>query len=259
MGAWLVRFFEDSGHHVGIVDVRRSTGGPGRIPDAETAVHTSRAVVLATPIMETPPLLERLLDERTKCLILDILSVKAPIQSLLLAGARDGALVTSVHPMFGPSARTLTGRNLLIASCGVSAADRQARALFRRSALAITTIPIEHHDRLIAESLGLSHLVNLLFLGALSAAGPNASALARSSSATFSRQAAVARDVAHEGSRLYLDIQALNPTSPRVYRRVHDALDQLERLVASQDLEGFQALVAAGAARLEPSSPVLGP
>lgn len=254
MGRWLADFFEDSGHHVVVVDPRTDTTSRERCPDVRTAVASSDVVVFATPIRATSPLLEEALGSEGGALIFDVLSVKEPVAAALRAGARAGKRVTSVHPMFGPSARTLSGRNLLLVSCGVPEADRAARALFAGSALSVVEVPLDRHDLLIAESLGLAHAVNLLFLAALADDPATPHELARTASTTFHRQSSLARSVAAEGPELYLDIQATNPHSQEMYRDLGRALERLARIVDARDSGEFADLLSRGAAKLDPGA-----
>jgi chorismate mutase/prephenate dehydrogenase len=252
MGEWLAGFFEDFGHRVAVVDPRASRTERPTHPDVETAVGASDVVAFATPIRETAPLLRRATDTGTNALLFDVLSVKAPIVPALRDAVRRGRRVTSAHPMFGPSARSLSGRNLLIVSCGVPEADREARALFAPSALSISQVPLDRHDRLIAESLGLSHAVNLLFLAALSREPVRPGELSPAASTTFHRQSAVARAVASEGPELYLDIQSLNPHSGAVYRAMREGLDRLESIIERHDATAFRRILACGRRKLDP-------
>lgn len=252
MGRWLVRFFEDSGHSVSVVDSRAISSGPRTHPDVEAAVASSSVVAFATPIRATAPLLERAIDAAAAPLIFDVLSVKAPIVPALRRGVARGKRVTSVHPMFGPSARTLSGRNLLIVSCGNPEADRAARGLFAGSAVSMTEVPLDRHDLLIAESLGLAHAVNLLFLLALAADPASPHELAQAASTTFHRQSALARSVADEGAPLYLDIQAANPHTRAVYRELRRSLGRLVDIVEREDLPSFARALRDGAAKLDP-------
>jgi chorismate mutase / prephenate dehydrogenase len=257
MGRWLADFLEDGGHRVAIVDPALSEPGRASFPDIETAAEKVKVLAFATPVRSTAPLLRRAIDTGTRALLFDVLSVKAPIAPLLAQAARSGMQVTSVHPMFGPSARTLSGRNLLIVSCGVPAADRAARSLFARSALTIAEVPLERHDLLIAESLGMSHAVNLLFMATLGADPVSPHELARAASTTFHRQSALAALVASEGPDLYLDIQALNPHSWSIYEELRSGLDRLASVVEQQDRKGFREILAAGQAKLQPGEPSL--
>jgi prephenate dehydrogenase len=159
--------------------------------------------------------------------------------------------MTSVHPMFGPSARTLSGRNLLVVQCRNSHADDEVKSLFGATALSIGEVSLGDHDRIIAESLGLSHAVNLLFLQALGATSVSASELDRAASTTFHRQSSLAHAVATEGANLYLDIQARNPHSRRLYSELERSLRSLRSIVERRDVRQFRRILELGRAKLE--------
>jgi prephenate dehydrogenase/chorismate mutase len=252
MGRWLDEFLTDGGHEVRIVDPAASPDSPRTLPSVEAAMEWAHIVAFATPIRTTAALMERSLEPDSNTVVFDVLSVKAPIVPIVQAARRKGRHVSSAHPMFGPSARTLSGRNLLLVSCGDPEADRTVRGLFAGSALTLTEIPLERHDRLIAESLGLAHAVNLLFLSALASDPLTPPDLAAAASTTFHRQSSLAAAVAQEGPELYLDIQSLNPHSAEVYAELRGALYRLEKIVESRDLAGFRELLREGRAKLEP-------
>jgi len=252
MGRWLDGFLTDAGHEVRVVDPEANPRSARTLPSVAVAMDRCDIVAFATPIRLTAPLMERALERRSDAVVFDVLSVKAPIVPVLRAARRKGRAVASAHPMFGPSARTLSGRNLLLVSCGVPEADRAVRALFSRSALTLTEVALARHDQLIAESLGLAHAVNLLFLSALASDPFTPPDLAAAASTTFHRQSTLAAAVAQEGPDLYFDIQSLNPHSKEVYAELRAALDHLEGIVGRQDRRRFRELLEAGRSKLEP-------
>ena len=254
MGQWLDHFLSDAGHDVRVVDPRATEAAGRTLPTVEAAMRECEIVAFATPVRSTAPLLAAALEIPSEAVVFDLLSVKAPIQELLQSASVRGRLVTSVHPMFGPSARTLSGRNLLLLSCGVPTADQVVRELFAGSALTISEFPVAHHDRLIAESLGLAHAVNLLFLASLAQDPIAPPDLAAAASTTFHRQSSLAASVAQEGPELYLDIQSLNPHTGETYDELRMGLERLAAIVARRDLPAFRALLDAGRSKLEPGS-----
>jgi chorismate mutase / prephenate dehydrogenase len=252
MGRWLDGFLTDAGHRVRIVDPRADSASPRTLSSVEAAMQQCEIVAFATPIRTTASLMERALACRSEAIVFDVLSVKAPIVPAIQAARREGRAITSAHPMFGPSARTLSGRNLLVVSCGSKKADGAVRGLFAHSALTLSEVPLERHDRLIAESLGLAHAVNLLFLSALATDPLRPAELAAAASTTFHRQSSLAAAVAQEGPELYLDIQSLNPHSRNVYRELRTAMDRLEEIVERQEVGLFRELLGASRAKLDP-------
>ncbi|MCI4328168.1 MAG: prephenate dehydrogenase/arogenate dehydrogenase family protein, partial [Thermoplasmata archaeon] len=213
MGRWLVEFLRSRDYQVEVVDpAARSRGGPGRPPSLEAAAAAADIVLIATPMRVATGIYDRLWKTTTRAVVIDILSVKAPILRKIREGRAKGFQVASVHPLFGPSARTLSGRNLLVLDCGDAKATSTARSLFEGTALTITRMPIDRHDALMADLQALPRATSLLFAQTLVESGRTRSALERAETTSFHRELQVAREVLAERPELGLDIQALNPS-----------------------------------------------
>jgi len=226
MGRWLSAFFASRGHTITINDVFTADSAyPVR--DIPSGCRDADVVVVSTPIGISAGIIEQVLSVNKDALIFDILSVKTPVTSLLRKAAASGAKVCSVHPMFGPSAASIAGRNIIVCSCGHSAAADEAADLF--SGGKILRMEIEEHDPVAAYVLGLSHAVNLAFSGALVRSGFSAETLCAAASTTFRRQTAVSKEVSGENAGLYYAIQRENPYSEAAVQNLLDALVDLRR------------------------------
>ncbi|MDO5846505.1 MAG: prephenate dehydrogenase/arogenate dehydrogenase family protein, partial [Methanocorpusculum sp.] len=135
-----------------------------------------------------------------------------------------GRCAASVHPMFGPHAPSVAGRNILVCDCGCGRAADMAAGLF--CGADILRMPIASHDAMAAYVLGLSHAVNLAFSDALVHSGFSSSELYAAASTTFRKQTAVSREVSEENAELYYAIQRENPENDA-------AIANLERAVAA--------------------------
>lgn len=238
MGGWMREFFRASGHRVGIVDPRADrhrAEGYTVHPDLARAAQDADVIVVATPMRVAPSVYRELLKTESEGVIFDILSIKQPILPWVRRGIHSGLHLTSVHPLFGPSARTLSGRNLLVVECGDPRADLRAHHLFGASSLTITHVPIDHHDLLMAETLALPHIVALLF-GEVLAASPRAPReLWHAAPTSFLRQLESTQVIASESPELSLDIQHLNPASEALFERLEKALQAMRKAVREGD------------------------
>jgi chorismate mutase / prephenate dehydrogenase len=250
MGRWLARYFERRGAEVGIVDPRVGPSGRHRLESVEVAARWAGVIVFATPIGATRELLRIALASGTNVLIFDVLSVKSPILSLVRRAARSGANVTSIHPLFGPSTRSLVGRNLLVLSCGNPNADRRVRSLFSGTGLVVSQFPIHRHDRLMAETLGLAQVLDLLFLRTVASGGRSRGELARSTGTSFRRHAALARILWAQRPELTVGLQALNPSTPALLHRLRQELEDLSRLLGENDVRTVAESIERGFDRL---------
>lgn len=238
MGRWLGQFFLDQGHQV-------ESSDPS-LPDSielEAGVAGADIVALATPLVETPAVLQRVLACEQRPLVFDICSLKADLIPILRQAARAGHRVTSLHPMFGPGPTLLSGQTLLVCDAGNKQATAEARALFAHSALGLCDLPIEQHDRVMAVVLGMSHAINLVFALTLARFGLPMEVLGRLSSSTFARQIQTTAQVAGENPSLYHQIQHLNRHTPGVYVALSQSLGEFCAAATRRDEEYFVQLM----------------
>jgi chorismate mutase/prephenate dehydrogenase len=152
--------------------------------------------------------------------------------------------------MFGPNDVGLSGRHILFVDVGDKQAIAEARALFAHTAADCVELSLEEHDEVMAWVLGLSHLVNIAFAGALARSGEAVPLLRKISSSTFNAQLEVATNVVSENPHLYYEIQQGNANSAEVSRHFRAVLDELVGAVAEKDEEIFIRLMHAARERL---------
>ncbi|MEA1901940.1 MAG: prephenate dehydrogenase/arogenate dehydrogenase family protein [Actinomycetota bacterium] len=248
MGSWFVRFLESQGFAVAVADPSTGDGDYQRWHDADDRFDL---YVIATPLPVTAEILSEMAANPPEGLIFDIGSLKTPLRRGLDQLAETGALVTSIHPMFGADTDLLSGRHVVLVDLGNAEATSQARKLFSSTMASIVEMDLDSHDRLIAYILGLSHALNIAFFTALAESGEAAATLAELSSTTFDRQLDVASQVAGENPHLYFEIQYLNQYGGESLAALGAAVDRLRAVVEAGDVAGFSSLMEDGAAYLE--------
>jgi chorismate mutase/prephenate dehydrogenase len=252
MGAWFAEFLASQGYAIEIADPAADAALPyPRIADWRDSPLDHDIIIVATPIKIAASVLEELADRRPRGLVMDIGSLKTPLRSALGRLAAAGCRVTSIHPMFGPDTRLLSGRHVIFVDLGHAEATAEARSLFAPTMAEQIEMSLEDHDRLIAFVLGLSHALNLVFFTALANSGELVPRLQKLSSTTFDAQLKVAALVARDNPHLYFDIQTLNEYGGTALAALNDAAATISRLVESKDEAGFVALMEAGRRYLE--------
>lgn len=246
MGRWLASFFGAQGQAVTTLDPAGEVEGCATASDLESAARASHHVILATPLGPGREVLRQTLALRPSALVTDIFSLKSHVADLLSAAARHGLRVASLHPLFGPGVRTLSGRVMAVCDCGNRAAADQAAALFADTALTITRIPLGEHDAFMQYVLGLSHLTAILFFTTLANSGRSYADLAAMASTTFHKEARTAAEVARENPYLYYEIQHLNRHSAELFALLRESLARIEKAALSPDPARFAALMDAG-------------
>ncbi|MFU8831786.1 MAG: prephenate dehydrogenase/arogenate dehydrogenase family protein [Wenzhouxiangella sp.] len=248
MGGWLAGFLENQGFDVLLADPvyaesASATNCYARWQDAPADVDL---IVVAAPIRASVGIIDTLTQAGSKALVFEVASIKSPLIDPLRRAAQSGLTICSVHPMFGPDTRLLSGRHVLLMDAGCSAAVDQVADLFADTMAEVTRIPLADHDRLIALVLGLSHAINIAFFTALEKSGVRADQLAGISSTTFQRQLDIARDVAEENPDLYFEIQSLNEHAPAARAALNEAVQALQASIDEGDADAFRSLMLSG-------------
>ena len=249
MGRWFAAFLSEQAYEVTAAD---PAGGPPGVPTVwdwrEAEGGAWDVTVVAAPILESARVLEAMARTGWPGLVFDVGSVKAPLAPALVRLVERGLLAASVHPMFGPDAKLLHGRHILVLDAGNTEAADRAATLFGDTMAEILRLPLADHDPLIAYVLGLSHALNLAFLDALRTSGEQMPRLAGISSVTFDRQLRVSAAVADENPSLYYEIQRLNPHGERALAGLSEAVARLRKAVSGAREETFVRFMEAGRA-----------
>ncbi len=235
MGVWMSRYLDMVGYSVDVADQATGSTPFRQVDDWQAVVNDYDLIVVAVPLRPSNDILLRLAELKPECLVFDIGSLKSPMREGLDAMRQSGCRVCSVHPMFGPDEPGLSGRHILFVDVGNKEAIAEARALFAHTAADCVELSLEEHDEVMAWVLGLSHLVNIAFAGALAESGEAVPLLKQISSSTFNAQLNVATQVVSENPHLYYEIQQGNDNTAEVSEHFRKVLDELVTAVAGND------------------------
>lgn len=220
MGHWLVRFFETQGHRVRVYDPAALPAEAGTFATLAEGLVSASMVFVAVPLDRVSAAVEEIAATGFAGVLCDVASVKEHLRPALAAARERGIAVTSIHPMFGAGARTLSDKVICLCDCGVPSATERVAALFRETAVTLVPLSLERHDEIASYVLGLSHFLNLLFARVLATSGLSFAELTAVGSTTFHSQFATTESVVRENPLLYYEIQRSNRFSERVYREV---------------------------------------
>jgi chorismate mutase/prephenate dehydrogenase len=245
MGRWFVDFFASQGFATTVAD-KTVEDGPSQYENWTDAGVDFDVIVVAAPLAVSGRILAQLAVLKPKGLVFDIGSLKSPLIDGLKELKSAGCRVTSVHPMYGPDTRLLSGRHLIFCDVGDPEATASAKELFGATMVEQLDMGLEDHDRLIAYVLGLSHALNIAFFTALSESGEAAPKLAQLSSTTFDSQLLVSEAVAQDNPHLYFEIQNLNKFGLGPLDALCEAAERIRETVAGGDEKAFVELMQKG-------------
>ncbi len=243
MGRWLCRYFRSRGYDVVVNDIAGPLEDFAFEPDLAKGVLAADVVAVAVPMSVCADILNRIAAIQPKALVFDVASLKAPIEKELRAMGHAGLRVASVHPVFGPGLWPLSSGNITFSDCGNAVAVVETKELFRASGASFVDVSLDHHDEFMAFLLGLTHLCLLTFARCVAQSPFDLAGLKRSAGTTFSRLSSAAAGLLADSPSLLRDIQALNPHTATVHRRIRDVLDDWKRATEAPDGSAFYRLI----------------
>lgn len=242
MGRWMVRFLEAQGWSTSILDPAAPEGENRR---SEEWLHEADLVVCSTPPEQTRRLYRRFRRECPRGVVADLASIKTPlvepIRDLLEAGCR----VASFHPMFGPDTPLLRNKEVVICDTGDAAACELVESLFRPTTAELVHLPLEEHDRVMADVLSLAHATVIAFTLAVP---PEAPAV---HSNTYRSLLDLAENAVDQNPDVYFQIQAHNPHSIGAIERLQAGIDEVRDVVETYSRSTFAELLAEGKRHLK--------
>lgn len=237
MGRWFTRFLADQGYAAGALDIDGSTDEHAWARDA---LPTADLVVCSTPPAATAAIYESWTDRPPRGVIVDIASIKTPLIEPIRRLQAAGARVASIHPMFGPSVVLLRDCDVVVCDTGDAEAAGVVTRLFTSTTARLLNLPLEEHDRLMADVLTLAHATVIAFALAL----PDAAVPVRST--TLGALQTLSANLVRESPDVYYEIQALNPNSEAALERLAEAIARVRTAVGSRDAAAFRKLLAEG-------------
>lgn len=156
--------------------------------------------------------------------IIDLLSVKVYPRDVLTREFGDQIQAILTHPMFGPdsvSSAGLQGQRIVVDK--FSASDEQVEfwcAYFRAKQLQVVELSAEEHDRLAAESQGLTHFIGRI-LGTLNFNSTPIDTLGASMLQEIKSQ------VCRDSWQLFVDLQTFNPFTREMRVRLGEATENV--------------------------------
>jgi chorismate mutase/prephenate dehydrogenase len=240
MGRWFIRFLADQGFATGSLDVR---GSEEENDWARQALPTADLVVNATPPGTTALLYDSWVANPPAGVIADISSIKTPLIAPIRRLQDAGARVASLHPMFGPSVVLLRECDVVICDTGDAEATAVVEQLFSLTTARLLHLPLDEHDRHMADVLTLAHATVIAFALAL----PEVPVPVRST--TLGALQTLSSALMRESPDVYYEIQALNPNSASALDRLAAAIGRVSSAVSSRDAAAFRSLMEDGKAR----------
>ncbi|MFN4133525.1 MAG: prephenate dehydrogenase/arogenate dehydrogenase family protein [Candidatus Hadarchaeales archaeon] len=171
MGRWLAAFAKSLGEVVVADAVPARSKGVAKELGVEwdkpsKAAAGADIVFVAVPIAKTPDVLDSMAKVMKKdALLTDISSVKKEVCEKMRR--LDGPELVSIHPLFGPGARTIAGKDVIVIPVRPGKRYFWLKRRLKTLGARVVEMDPETHDRVMSIVQCLTHFILLTHLSAL--------------------------------------------------------------------------------------------
>ncbi len=239
MGEWFSYFFQNQGHNVSIYDIKGKSKTFKSYESLNEGIKEASCALIASSLDSVPVIIDKLTQLKFKGTVFDIASLKGHLLNSIKRANEKGIPITSIHPMFSSTTRTLSDKVICFCNCGNEEANQKVLLLFKNTAASIVKLSLKEHDRLISYVLGLSHIINIIFMKVLMKGGYEYKNLKKVASTTFNSQMITATSVINENPYLYYAIQRFNPFKEDLYKKLNEVVKSIIDDVLSENMKGF--------------------
>ena len=156
--------------------------------DLGDCVRDADIIMISTPITSTPQIIKEIIPlMKEDALIFDITSLKKKVFEVMKELSSNYPVnCLSLHPMFGPGITEM--KNYVILTLKVGGTKNYEKmvtdllSIFQEEGILVVSTTPEQHDKIMALTLAVPHMINIIYLNLLKKTSIPLSELTRSSS-----------------------------------------------------------------------------
>ena len=221
-------------------------------PYLEGSVKQADIVMITIPISSTPEIIKRLGPHlKENALIFDISSIKkATFEALNDLKNASPVNCISLHPMFGPGIKNMKNYVMIVIKIGgtdkYDTIVNDLLNMFRSDGLIITETSPDIHDKRVALTLGVPHMLNILFLNLLKNANEPLNELTKYTGTTFLLQKVFAESIIQREMEMFGEIQMENQQFLTILEMFEKLINNYRKIIENKDIKGFSEIFSQG-------------
>ena len=218
----------------------------------ERSVNNADIVMVTIPINSTPEIIKKIGPYlKENALIFDITSIKKSVFEALKDLKNTFPVnCISLHPMFGPGIKDMKNYVMLVLKIGgtdkYEIVINDLLDLFKSDGLIITETSPDIHDKRVALTLGVPHMLNILFLNLLQNADEPLNELTKYTGTTFLLQKVFADSIIQREMEMFGEIQMENQQFLRILEMLEKLIKKYRKLIENKDMKGFSEIFSQG-------------
>ncbi len=227
MGKWLMMHLRGLGYKVIPYDARQG--------DDPSLLGNSELVIVSVPVHLTPEIIKSSVKHMKEgSTIVEVASVKSGVYEELVKASHTGIKALCLHPMFGPSVRTLKGKTVAVIPVRDAEVEVQrASPLFPEADMVV--VDANQHDRYMTRILSVPYLVNMAL--AATYLDTDLDLMKQLSGTSFSLQYTLTQSITGESSDL---IHSLLNENKNMRNATEELISQIRELMTLTNRDNFQ-------------------
>ncbi|MFX1365992.1 MAG: prephenate dehydrogenase/arogenate dehydrogenase family protein [Promethearchaeota archaeon] len=216
--------------------------------DLKKCIVDADIVMLSIPIRSISSMIEKIAPMmKENSLIFDITSLKLEASRILHKIYELYPInCLSIHPMFGPGIKNMKNYGIIIIKIGgtnqYNNIINELLEIFRSDGLIITETTPDIHDTMIALTLGVPHMFNILFLNLLKRTKKPLSKLTSFTGTTFLLQKVFAESIIQREMEMFGEIQIENEKFHEILDIFEDLIKEYKKIIKTKNLNEFKTL-----------------
>ncbi len=231
MGRWFEAFFREAGIDPTVSDVKDS-------PISEKLVISCDVILLAVPVTAIEDVMKSVGPFiRPDALLVDISSIKRePINCMLKYSQSE---VIGTHPLFGPSATSLTDQTMFLCPSRTEKWIKPFRDFLKERGAKVIEVTPDQHDRLMACIQTLRHVMLTALGQTLIRLGFDSHRQLEATGPWFEQLLNMLCHQFEQPSELYADLAVENRFAADTVKFFQDSLNELANFVSTGNRAGL--------------------
>ena len=222
--------------------------------ELEECVKKADIIMVSIPITSTPHMIKMIAPMMKRDAILfDITSLKTIVYNILQDMCSQYPInCISLHPMFGPGIKDMKNYVMIALMIGgtnnYTLLIEELFSIFQSEGLLIITTTPEEHDKTMALTLAVPHMVNILYLTLLKQSGIPLNELTRFTGTTFLLQKVFAESIIQREMEMFGEIQMENIEFYKILDLFEEVISKYKKIIQSKDKNAFYKIFQEGLA-----------
>ena len=216
------------------------------------SVKDADIVMVSIPISSTTEMITKIAPYlKRNAILFDISSVKTSVfKALDEARTHYPINCISLHPMFGPGIENMKNYVMIFLKVGgtkdYEGLIDELLQIFKSDGLLLTETTQILHDKLMALTLGIPHMLNIIFLNLLKKSNFSLRELTKYTGTTFLLQKVFAESIIQREMEMFGEIQMENHEFLSILDSLETLIKDYKKIISNKDINQFNMLFTQG-------------